>query len=123
MSLDEIVKKVETRAADLGVEVEAFQSNEEGALVTCIGDSPGKFDGIILNPAAYTHTSVALRDALLACRVPCVEVHLSNVHAREDFRHKSLTVGVCVGQVMGFGGESYVLALDGLVEYLKRSGS
>jgi 3-dehydroquinate dehydratase-2 len=122
MTLDEIVKNVAARATELDVEIESFQSNEEGALVTRIGESPGKFDGIILNPAAYTHTSVALRDALQACKVPCVEVHLSNVHAREDFRHKSLTVGVCVGQVMGFGADSYILALEGLVLYLKRSG-
>jgi 3-dehydroquinate dehydratase-2 len=122
MTLDEIVKNVAARATELDVEIESFQSNEEGALVTRIGESPGKFDGIILNPAAYTHTSVALRDALQACKVPCVEVHLSNVHAREDFRHKSLTVGVCVGQVMGFGADSYILALEGLVLYLKRIG-
>jgi len=73
-----------------------------------------------MNPAAYTHTSVALRDAIKACGVPCVEVHLSNTHAREDFRHTSLTAGVCVGQIMGFGGDSYMLALTGLVEFLKK---
>lgn len=119
-SLDEIIAKVSDRGKELGIEVESFQSNEEGVLVTQIGDSSGKFDGIILNPAGYTHTSVALRDALQACNVPCVEVHLSNIHAREDFRHTSLTAGACIGQIMGFGETSYILALEAIVGYLRR---
>lgn len=118
--LERIIARVCERAAQLGVEIEAFQSNEEGALVTRIGEAPGRFDGIVFNPAAYTHTSVALRDALLAAGVPCVEVHLSNTHAREEFRHRSLTAPACVGQIMGFGGQGYVLALEGLVEHLRR---
>lgn len=118
-SLDEILARVRKRARELGATIEAFQSNEEGELVTRLGKSRGKADGIVFNPAAYTHTSVALRDALLACKVPCVEVHLSNTHAREEFRHRSLTAGACIGQVMGFGGMSYVLALEGLVNYLE----
>jgi len=100
------------------VEVSAFQSNEEGTLVTRIGESRGTADGIIINPAAYTHTSVAVRDAIQACGVPCVEVHLSNIHAREDFRQRSLTAGVCVGQISGFGGYGYILALEALVRRL-----
>jgi len=117
--LDEIMAKVAARGRELGVEVESFQTNEEGVLLTRIGESPGKFDGIILNPAGYTHTSVALRDALQGVNVPCVEVHLSNIHARDDFRHVSMTAGVCIGQIMGFGEVSYVLALEGIVEYLR----
>ena len=115
-----IVRQVRERASTLGYLVEATQSNEEGALVTRIQDAQGKFDGIIFNPAAYTHTSVALRDALLAAGVPCVEVHLSNIHAREEFRHKSLTAAVCIGQISGFGPMSYVLALDALAAHLSK---
>jgi len=110
---------VVARGRELDVAVELFQSDEEGTLVTRIGESGAGVDGIIINPAAYTHTSVALRDAIKACGVPCVEVHLSNTLARESFRHTSLTAGVCIGQIMGFGGNSYVLALEGLVGVLK----
>jgi 3-dehydroquinate dehydratase-2 len=117
-SLDDILARLTKRATELGADIASFQSNDEGALVTRIGESIGKYDGIIMNPAAYTHTSVALRDALLACKVPCVEVHLSNIHAREDFRHKSMTAAACIGQISGFAGTSYILALEGLVEYL-----
>jgi 3-dehydroquinate dehydratase II len=120
--LEEIMGAARKKGRELGVVVEAFQSNDEGALITRIGGSAGTYGGIILNPAGYTHTSVALRDAVAACGVPCVEVHLSNIHAREDFRHTSLTAGVCLGQVMGFGGAGYELALEGLVGWL-RSGN
>ena len=119
LTLADIVRRVQQRAAELGVEVAACQSNGEGELVTQIGQSRGRYDGLILNPAAYTHTSVALRDALQAVAVPCVEVHLSNVHAREDFRQRSLTAAACLGQISGFGPMSYILALEALVEYLK----
>lgn len=119
-SLADILRQVKARGRTLGVTVDAFQSNEEGALVTKIGASVGKFDGIIFNPAAYTHTSVALRDALSATKVPCVEVHLSNIHAREEFRHRSLTAAACIGQISGFGAQGYELALEGLVAYLSR---
>jgi 3-dehydroquinate dehydratase-2 len=118
-TLADIGKAVSDAAASMGVELDTFQSNEEGVLVTEIGESAGVYDGLIINPAAYTHTSVALRDAIKACGVPCVEVHLSNTHAREEFRHKSLTAPVCVGQIMGFGGAGYVLALQGLVKKLQ----
>ena len=117
--MDEILAQVRARAEELGVVIEAFQSNEEGALVTRIGRSAGTFDGIVFNPAAYTHTSVALRDAIRAAGVPCVEVHLSNIHAREEFRQRSLTAGVCVGQISGFGADSYVLGLEALVRHLE----
>ena len=118
-TLADIGKAVSDAASAIDVELDTFQSNEEGALVTKIGESAGVYDGLIINPAAYTHTSVALRDAISACGVPCVEVHLSNTHAREEFRHKSLTAPLCMGQVMGFGGTGYVLALNGLVKKLQ----
>ena len=121
-TLEDIRRQVEARAAALGVTADFMQSNDEGALVTAIGESAGRYDGLILNPAAYTHTSVALRDAVTATGLPCVEVHLSNTAAREEFRHRSLTVGVCLGQVMGFGPDGYLLALDGLVGHLRHRG-
>jgi 3-dehydroquinate dehydratase-2 len=120
-TLDDILEAVEVRARQLGVSCEGYQSNSEGDLVTKIGACGGECEGIIFNPAGYTHTSVALRDAIQAAGVPCVEVHLSNIHARESFRHTSLTAGACVGQVAGFGPMSYVLALEGLVDYLHRN--
>ncbi len=122
-TLADIEKNVKSRATELDVELDSFQSNEEGALVTKIGEVAGSYDGLIINPAAYTHTSVALRDAIKACGLPCVEVHLSNTHAREEFRHTSLTAAVCVGQLMGFGGKGYVLALEGLVDLLRSDAS
>lgn len=121
-TLADIVGRVKVQGRDLGVEVDTFQSDEEGALVARIGKARGTYDGIIINPAAYTHTSVALRDAISAADLPCVEVHLSNTHRRESFRHTSLTAPVCVGQIMGFGGYGYVLALKALVEHLKAKG-
>lgn len=117
-TLDSIVRRVIAYASLKGVTVESFQSDVEGELVAAIGAARGVFDGIIINPAAYTHTSVALRDALAACGLPAVEVHLSNTHKRESFRHESLTAPVCAGQVMGFGGAGYVLALEGLLQQL-----
>ena len=122
-TLDRILDRVKARAKELGAEMEAVQSNDEGTLVSRIGESRGRFDGIILNPAAYTHTSIALRDALQACEVPCVEVHLSNIHAREEFRHRSFTAAACTGQVMGFGGFGYELALEALVNHLSKQKS
>ena len=119
VTLDDIINKVKAMADQLGVEIESLQSNEEGVLVTAVGESPGRCDGLMLNPAAYTHTSVALRDALQACCVPCIEVHLSNVYAREEFRHTSLTAAACIGQITGFGWMSYVLGLEAMVEYLR----
>ena len=119
LSLDDIIALTRSRASQLGASIEAFQSNDEGALVTCIGQACGKFDGLIVNPAAYTHTSVAIRDAIKASGLPCVEVHLSNTHAREEFRHRSLTAPVCLAQLMGFGAAGYVLAVEGLVAHLR----
>jgi 3-dehydroquinate dehydratase-2 len=115
--------RLRTLAAELSVTLETYQSNVEGELVTRIQQAFGTAEGIVLNPAAYTHTSIALRDALAAVGLPAVEVHLSNVHAREEFRHRSLTAGVCVGVVAGFGAESYLLGLRALVAHLRRPAS
>ncbi|HPU56270.1 MAG TPA: type II 3-dehydroquinate dehydratase, partial [Verrucomicrobiota bacterium] len=114
-TLGEIEARVRERAKGLGVEVEFRQSNMEGELVTWIQQAKGRFDVVVLNAAAYTHTSVALRDAILAAGVPTIEIHLSNVHAREEFRHRSLIAPVCVGQITGFGPASYVLGLEAAV--------
>lgn len=110
-----IEAKVRERAAKLGVEVAFRQSNLEGELVSWIQQAKGQFEVIVLNAAAYTHTSVALRDAIAAVAVPTIEIHLSNVHAREEFRHKSFIAPVCRGQIAGFGANSYVLALEAAV--------
>ena len=120
-TLDGIVAAVTARAAAAGMVVRAFQSDIEGELVREIGAARATCDGIIINPAAYTHTSVALRDAISAAGLPCVEVHITNTHRREPFRHESLTAPVCVGQIMGFGGYGYLLAVDALIHHLKES--
>ena len=111
-TLADIEAKVREKAAKLNVEIDFRQTNLEGELVNWIQQARGDFDVIVLNAAAYTHTSVALRDAISAANVPTIEIHLSNVHAREEFRHKSLIAAVCRGQITGFGAESYILALD-----------
>ena len=124
-TLESINQALRDKAAAMQVGLECFQSNHEGELVTRIGDAMGCWDGLIINPAAYTHTSIALRDAIKAVDLPCVEVHLSNISQRENFRHVSYTAGVCIAQIAGFGGKGYLLALEGLVEYInnKKSGS
>lgn len=114
-TLADIEAAVRTRAKQLAVEIDFRQSNVEGELVTWIQQSKGTFDAVVINPAAYTHTSIALRDAIAAVGVPTIEIHLSNVHAREEFRHKSLLVAVCKGQICGFGPYSYILALEAAV--------
>ncbi len=120
-TLPEIVGRVRLLAAEFDCELVDCQSNHEGDLVDRIGEArAGGFDGIVMNPAAYTHTSVALRDAIAAVRLPVVEVHLSNVHAREEFRSRSLTAPVCIGVIAGFGADSYLLALRALVAHLNR---
>lgn len=124
VTLADVEAKVRERAAKLGAEVEFRQSNLEGELVTWIQEAKGKFDVIVLNAAAYTHSSIALRDAISAVGVPTIEIHLSNVHAREEFRHKSLIAPVCCGQICGFGVNSYVLGVEAavnVVEIRKRS--
>ncbi len=103
----------------LGVQVRCAQSNHEGELIDWIQQARGRVDGLLINPAGYTHTSVALRDAIIALDVPTIEVHISNVYKREPFRHKSLLADVCVGRLMGFGASGYKLALQGLVGLLQ----
>ena len=110
-TLEQIDEVITNAAADLDIEVQIVQSNHEGELVESIDQALGSADAIIINPAAYTHTSVAIRDALAAVSLPAIEVHLTNVHAREQFRRRSLTAPVCRGQICGFGGWGYVLAL------------
>lgn len=117
-TLADIEAQVTTRAKALGVEVAFFQSDIEGELVHAIGQARGQYDALIFNPAAYTHTSVALRDAISAAELPCIEVHLSNVHRRESFRHVSYTAPACLGQIMGLGAFGYELALEALVHAL-----
>lgn len=114
-TLADIESKIRGRAAKLKVEVEFRQSNIEGELVSWIQQAKGKFDVVVLNAAAYTHTSIALRDAISGVAIPTIEVHVSNVHAREEFRHKSLIAPVCRGQIIGFGVNSYVLALEAAI--------
>lgn len=118
-TLDDIHRRLVAHGLSLGCEVSAKQSNHEGDIVTWIGEADGAFDGLLLNAGAYTHTSIALYDALRAASVLCVEVHLSNPHAREEFRHRSRIAPACVGAVSGFGGDSYLLALTGLVSKLR----
>jgi 3-dehydroquinate dehydratase II len=114
-TLADIDAKIQGLAKDLGVVAQCLQSNHEGEIVTAIHDAMGKFQGIVINPGAYTHTSVAIRDAVAGCGLPCVEVHLSNIHAREEFRHHSFLAPVAKGQICGFGPESYLLGLRALL--------
>ena len=118
-TLDAIMVALVAHGHAAGVKVEWAQSNIEGELVSRIGAAPGRFDGIVFNPGAYTHTSVALRDAIQGVALPVVEVHLSNIYARENFRATSLTAAACVGQISGFGALGYSLALDALVAQLR----
>ena len=121
-TLSEIDERLVQLGFELGVEVETFQSNHEGELVDHIQGLKGRAAGVLINAAAYTHTSVALHDALKAVNIPTIEVHLSNVYAREPFRHHSYISPVAHGVICGFGGQSYELALDGIVQILKTSG-
>lgn len=118
-TLADIEKAVRDKAGTLGAGVDFRQTNHEGELVTWIQEAVGIFQAIILNAAAYTHTSVALRDAIAAVGIPTIEVHLSNVHARETFRHLSMIAPVCRGQITGFGVNSYILAIDAAVSITK----
>lgn len=118
-SLDTINRDMRARAKKLGLALEIVQSNHEGEIVDAIGKAGGKFDAIIINPAAYTHTSVAIRDAISASALPAVEVHLSNIYAREDFRHHSMIAPVAKGQIAGFGAGSYMLALEAVALFKK----
>jgi 3-dehydroquinate dehydratase-2 len=116
LSLADIEAAVRRRAVELEVEVDFRQSNLEGDLVTWIQQAKGNFSAIVINAAAYTHTSVALRDAISAVGLPAIEIHLSNIHAREEFRQRSLIAAVCRGQISGFGVKSYILGLEAAVD-------
>ncbi|THJ20985.1 MAG: type II 3-dehydroquinate dehydratase [Nitrospira sp. CG24E] len=122
LSLDALDSSITKLAKELGVQVNLCQSNNEGELVTWIQEAQTRYDGIIINPAAYTHTSVAIRDAIAAVGLPTVEVHLSNIHQREEFRHRSYIAGVALGQIAGLGPTGYLLALRGLHDHLTASG-
>lgn len=116
-TLSDIEKEILAHAKSKNVEVDFYQSNIEGEIVTAIQKAKNVYDGIIINPAAYTHTSVALRDAILAVELPTVEIHLSNIHTREEFRHHSFTAPVCIGQITGFGKFGYIMALDAIINH------
>ena len=118
--LDDIEKSLKKFATDNNFEIEFFQSNHEGILIDKIQQSEDIFDGIIINAGAYTHTSIAIRDAIAAISIPVVEIHLTNIHAREEFRHKSLIAPACLGQICGFKENSYKLGLYALIDELKK---
>lgn len=117
-TLEEVNQRVSAAAAERGVEVYSFQSNHEGVLLDKVHEARAWAAGVIFNPGAYTHTSIALRDAIAGTGLIVVEVHLSNIHAREEFRHRSMLAPVCLGQISGFGWRSYVLGLEALLGYL-----
>jgi 3-dehydroquinate dehydratase II len=119
VTLDTINKDVESLARELGVEVTIHQSNVEGELVEWIQKARGRYDALVINPGAYTHTSIALRDAVAGVGIPAVEVHLSNIYRREEFRQHSYIAGVAVGQISGFGADSYALGLRAAVAHLR----
>jgi 3-dehydroquinate dehydratase-2 len=118
-SLEDIHQGLQKRAAELDVLVDCKQFNGEGDIIDCLQAAPGEYAGVIINPGALAHYSYALRSAIGAMLVPCVEVFISNVHAREEFRHKSVIAAVCVGVIGGFGKKSYILALEALVNLLQ----
>ena len=118
-TLDEIDLRLRDRARACGAECISVQSNLEGEIVDLIQDARGQFDAIVINPGGYAHTSVAIRDAIEAVRVPTIEVHLSNIHAREPFRHTSITAAVCIGLISGFGPRSYELGLDAALAHVE----
>jgi 3-dehydroquinate dehydratase-2 len=119
MTLSDINEKMIKLGKELGADVTCLQSNHEGALIDALHDARTWASGVVFNPGGYTHTSVALRDAISAIVIPVIEVHLSNVYAREEFRHTSLVSAVCKGKVSGFGWRSYELGLRGLIDIIK----
>ena len=121
-TLADICEKLQKVATSLDTELTFFQSNHEGCIIDALHGARDYAQGVILNAGAYTHTSVAIRDAIASVKLPCVEVHLSNVHAREEFRHHSWIAPVCIGTIAGVGADSYELALRGLVGYLNEKG-
>ncbi len=120
-TLDEINTDLEKHGKKLGLDVETFQSNHEGAIVERIQDASGKCKGLIINPAAYTHTSIAIRDALLLLDIPMIEIHLSNIYKREPFRHKSMIADIATAQISGFGVQGYSMALEAVAKMIRQS--
>jgi len=120
VTIEEINQDVKKEADAEGINVEIMQSNHEGDIVDIIGKAKDNFEGIIINPAAYTHTSVAIRDAISAAGIPTIEVHLSNIYSREEFRHTSLVAPVALGQISGFGKYSYILAIKAIAKILNK---
>ncbi len=123
MTLKDLEKELYVYSFELGVTLETFQSNHEGEIVEKIHSAKDNFDGIVINAGAYTHTSIAIRDALSAIDVPAVEVHITNIYKREEFRHHSYLAPVCVGQISGFGINSYKLGLKGIVDYISTTNN
>lgn len=122
VGLEEINLALRELAAQHDSKLRTVQSNHEGTLIDALHEAQGWVDGILINPGAFTHTSYALRDALAAIGIPCVEVHLSNIYARETFRHKSVIAPVCLGQISGFGWRSYTLGFVALLEFINEKG-
>ena len=118
LSYPRLIEMIEEKSNELKIQVECFQNNIEGEIINKIQSAYAKYDGIIINPAAYTHYSIAILDAIKSVSIPTIEVHLSNIHSREEFRHRSVTASACVGQISGFGPYGYLMALD----YFKQTG-
>lgn len=120
-TLKEIEDAVISRGKELGAEIDVWQSNHEGEIVDKIQSAKGVYDGILINAGGYTHTSVVIRDAISAVNIDTIEIHMTNIHSREEFRHTSLLSGVCKGIVAGFGAKSYILALEGLISLINEN--
>jgi len=120
MTLKDLERKLYAYSFNLGVDIETFQSNFEGEIVEKIHSAKDNFDGIVINAGAYTHTSIAIRDAISSIDLPAVEVHMTNIYKREEFRHQSYLAPVCIGQISGFGANSYLLGLKALTDYLAK---
>ena len=123
MTLKDLEKELYAFSFELGINIETFQSNFEGEIVEKIHNAKNNFDGIVINAGAYTHTSIAIRDAISAVDLPCTEVHITNIYKREEFRHHSYLAPVCIGQISGFGINSYKLGLKAVVDYLSIDNS
>ena len=119
MTLKQLEKELYAYSFELNIDIETFQSNHEGEIVEKIHNTKDSFDGIVINAGAYTHTSIAIRDAISAINLPCVEVHMTNIYKREELRHHSYIAPVCIGQISGFGADSYKLGLKAIVDFLK----